>query len=92
MHEGISATPANMRRFQRPNRTLDDGSTLLARQPFAYSPVTDERYSATPGDYWHMEDDDVLRDSEDNPMILVFEVCELVNADKYQEYYGDGKS
>jgi hypothetical protein len=83
MYQGISATPANMRIYERPNRVHPDGGTIIARQPFAYSPVTDERCSATPGDYWNAPDDEPLRDSEGHPMILVFEVCDLVDADKY---------
>ena len=83
MYEGVSATPSNMRRYAQPNIKVGY-ATVSARQPFAYSPVTDERYSASPGDYWDMPDNEPLRDSEGNPMILVFEVSKLIDADKYE--------
>ncbi len=38
---------------------------------FAYSPATGEEYSAHPGDYFWMEPDGELLDSQGNTMILV---------------------
>lgn len=46
----------------------------------AWSPHTGEEYSATPGDYWDAPDSEVLKDSEDEPMILVREVCTMHDA------------
>ena len=37
---------------------------------FAFSPTTDEEYSADPGDYWNAPAGWTLKDSEDKPMIL----------------------
>ena len=51
------ATPRNMR--------IHEGYGVVA-----YSPATGEEYSATPGDYWNMPDDECLTDSEGNEMIL----------------------
>jgi hypothetical protein len=63
------ATLANMRKHYRP---------LPAVQIFAWSPSTDEEYSAHPGDYFMMADDDVLRDSDGEPMILAYRTIEIV--------------
>lgn len=54
----MRATIANMKAVQ------DDPGV------FAYSPFTMEEYSATPGDYWMMADDEYLRDSDGNAMVL----------------------
>jgi hypothetical protein len=48
----------------------------VGRQPgfenvIAHSPITGEEYSAVPGNYWHMADDESLRDETGEPMILV---------------------
>jgi hypothetical protein len=61
------ATPANMRKL----RHIDYRAP--AAVVFAYSPRTYERYSATPGDYWHMADDEPLLDENGEPMVLAFE-------------------
>ena len=54
----MDATLANMRKVQ------DTGA-------LAYSPVTGEEFSANPSDYFWLAENDVLQDSEGNPMILV---------------------
>jgi hypothetical protein len=66
------ATPSNMRAFEEANpaRQLPNGATILGRSCFAWSPVTGEQYSATAGDYFAQPDDEPLRDSEGQPMIL----------------------
>ena len=82
----ILATVANMRKYQRADKVIqtpDGPITIHARQPFTYSPNTDERYSATPGDYWNMPEDEPLRDEDGEPMILVFESVSLIDADEY---------
>jgi hypothetical protein len=53
----IPATLANMRQH-------------YARGVFAWSPATDERYSADPADYWHAPPTLLLRDTYGAPMIL----------------------
>jgi hypothetical protein len=40
---------------------------------FAWSPGTDERVSADPGDYFWMADKDYLKDSDGAPMFLAKE-------------------
>lgn len=66
------ATPANMRRFAElhPGRDLPNGGHVEGRRCFAYSPLTGERYSADAGDYWTLDDETALRDSEGEPMVL----------------------
>jgi hypothetical protein len=60
------ATPANMRRLAGgPVRV--QGATLIA-----YSPRTFEQYSATPGDYWHMPEDEAIVDRTGAPMVLAY--------------------
>jgi hypothetical protein len=59
------ATPHNMRKYE-------DQSNV-----FAYSPVTEERYSATPGDYFMMPDDKPLLDEDGAPMVLAVERCTI---------------
>jgi hypothetical protein len=46
----------------------------------AFSPLTGEEYSANPGDYWDMQDKEVLLDSEGEPMILGRQVTNFVPA------------
>ncbi len=81
----VLATPANMRKYQRPARTIPQPNgetiTVLELQPLVYSPETDEQYSATAGDYWNQPDDEPLKDSEGEPMILVFKRTTYVDAD-----------
>jgi hypothetical protein len=61
----LEATVSNMRKFED------------RRDVFAYSPVTHEEYSATPGDYWTMPDDEPLLDQDGVPMILVRRTCNI---------------
>ncbi len=59
---------------------------------FAWSPDTDEQCSADPGDYFYMDPDEPLVDSEGNPMQLARRVSfvELVgDPDTYEDYYED---
>lgn len=67
------ATPANMRAFEaaNPSRTLPNGTTIEGRRCFAMSiNDPDERSSASAGDYWKLADDEPLRDSDGEPMVL----------------------
>lgn len=66
------ATPANMRRFAElhPGRVLPNGGRVEGRRCFAFSPLTGEQYSASAGDYWTQGDDNPLRDSDGEAMIL----------------------
>lgn len=60
------ATPANMKRLaEGPLRVR--GARLVA-----YSPHTDERYSANHRDYWHLPDDEPLPDGTGAPMVLAY--------------------
>jgi hypothetical protein len=56
------ATVENMRKAE----SIAPGLRVIA-----FSPLTGEEYSATPGDYWNHPADEPLRDSEGEPMILV---------------------
>jgi hypothetical protein len=68
------ATPANIRAVEAANPTREvGGCTIMGRRAIAYSPNTGDEDSASSGDYWHLSDDEPLRDSEGEPMILVFE-------------------
>ncbi len=75
------ATPANMRRFRElhPGRDLPNGGHVEGRRCFALSQLTGEQYSADAGDYWNLQDDEPLRDSDGQPMILA--VSETVYRD-----------
>jgi hypothetical protein len=78
MSSDVIATVANMRKHYREARTVrhEDGPiTVFPVQPFAFSYGTGERYSANPGDYFMLADDEPLRDSEGEPMVLAFEHC-----------------
>lgn len=44
----------------------------------AWSPDTGEEYSANPGDYFLMADDDVLRDEHGEPMLLAYRATTMV--------------
>lgn len=44
------------------------------RGVIAYSPETNEAFSATAGDYWAMDQDDPITDANGEPMILAREV------------------
>ena len=59
----LFATPENMKKVEG------------VQGIFAYSPTTGEQSSATPGDYFWAAPDEVLLDSEDQPMILATERC-----------------
>lgn len=45
---------------------------------FAWSPSTGEEYSANPGDYFMMSEDDVLRDEYGDPMVLAYKATSFV--------------
>lgn len=45
----------------------------------AYSSVTREEYSATPGDYWIHPPHHILTDSEGNDMVLVVRQCQMID-------------
>lgn len=66
----LLATPGNMRK-------LSNGVRTPGAQLFAYSPRTFERYSATPDDYFMLADDEVLTDSEGEPMVLAYAYEEI---------------
>jgi len=51
------------------------------RDVFAYSPFTDERYSADSGDYWNAPPGWIMVDAEGNPMILATETTTIVEAE-----------
>jgi hypothetical protein len=59
------ATVRNMRKFE--------GEPGV----FAYSPVTQEKYSATPGDYFWMPCDEPLTDEDGAPLLLAVENVEI---------------
>lgn len=52
------------------------------RGVFAYSPLTGERYSATPGDYWNMPPTEALTDEHGEPMILATEETRIVEVEE----------
>lgn len=54
--KGVEATVANMRRYEN---------------CLAWSPRTGEEYSATPGDYFYLSEQEPLRDGLGLPMLLV---------------------
>lgn len=80
----VLATVANMHRYYRPSKKVGD-CIVFPNQPFAYSLNTGERYSANPSDYWSCPEDDPLLDSDGEPMILVFEITKIVDADKLDD-------
>lgn len=45
---------------------------------FCWSPRTHEEYSATPGDYFLLGDDEPLLDDDNQPMILARRVTAIV--------------
>lgn len=75
------ATRRNMEKFaaENPGRKLDDGGYVEGRRCFAYSRETGEQFSADPGDYFGRPDDEPLKDSDGEPMILA--VSETVHRD-----------
>ena len=50
--------------------TLRNMTEHASGSAFAWSPITGEEYSATPGDYFTMGPNDVLRDSNGDVMYL----------------------
>lgn len=77
----VLATRKNMREYAIPPKRI--GQLIVTYpQPFAYSAETDERYSASEGDYFLMSDDEPLRDSEGNEMYLMREITRLVDVDE----------
>jgi hypothetical protein len=69
-----------MRKYAIPAKKI--GQLVVSYpQPFAYSPHTNERCSASEGDYFMLGFDEVLRDSDGNEMFLMREVCELLHID-----------
>lgn len=83
------ATPANMRRFEVPGKTIPapDGVVVVveAVRPIAYSPTTGEEYSGTADDYFWQPQDSPVLDREGNPMILVFKRTVYVDAKTGEE-------
>jgi hypothetical protein len=71
------ATVENMRKVYPADKTVTtpEGEMIhiVVSKPFAYSPETDERFSANPNDYWQLADDDPVTDSEGSPMVLAWE-------------------
>lgn len=65
------ATLANM-------KALSTTMRGYACSVFAYNEWTGEQYSANPGDYWFLADDDCLTDSEGFEMILAYEFRNIV--------------
>lgn len=71
------ATPANMRSFEQSHPAVfrEDGfGTLQREEPLraiAYSPTTGETFPAASGDYASFDDEEPLRDSSGQPMLLV---------------------
>ena len=63
------ATVKNMREAEARGKTC-----------FAFSPTTYEQCSATSGDYFMQADDEPLRDSEGEPMILAVKVTRYLDA------------
>lgn len=61
----MNATPENMRLYARPGM-------------FAYDLTTDERFSATAGDYFWQPDTEPLTGADGAPLILAVERCEIV--------------
>jgi hypothetical protein len=59
------ATPANMRKVEH------------VRGVFAYDAFNDARYSATPGDYFMLGEDEPVTDGGGEPLILVREICRI---------------
>lgn len=69
----MKATPANMVRVLKQH-----GQRISVPGVFAYSPETGEQSSASPGDYWLLDPNECLTDSEGNEMILAREVTRIV--------------
>lgn len=80
-NEPTLATVANMQRFKalHPGREIPGGGRVEGRRCFAYSAETGEKFSADPGDYFGRPDDEPLKDSNGEPMILA--VSETINKD-----------
>lgn len=71
----LPATPANMKKLIK-----KAGQPIAVPGVFAWSPYTDEEYSASPGDYWDRDPDAPLLDSDGNAMVLVRRVSRNVPA------------
>lgn len=83
----VLATPNNMKKYRRETQIIKtergDILHLEPQRPIAYSRNTQEQYSADAGDYWNLDPDKPLLDSEGNPMILVFKVVSFKDADDF---------
>jgi hypothetical protein len=69
----MRATPANMRRL-----CVQHNQPIAVPGIVAHSFETGETFSASPGDYFLMTDNDCLTDSEGNEMMLVRETRTVV--------------
>lgn len=67
------ATPRNMEIAR-----VNADEPICAPGLFAYSIITGERYSASPGDYWSLPQDKPLLDAGGNPMVLATEHVSIV--------------
>ena len=67
----MKATVANMKRI-----LAKHGEKIAVPGIVAYSPVTGETCSASPGDYFFMGDNECLFDSDGVPMVLARRVPE----------------
>ncbi len=69
----MRATPTNMKRL-----CLKHDQPVAFPGVLAYSFETGETSSASPGDYFWMDDADCLTDSEGNEMVLVREIRTVI--------------
>ena len=69
----MRATPATMKRL-----CLKHNQPIAVPGVVAYSYETGETFSATPGDYFLLGENECLTDSEGNEMVLVKEVRSVV--------------
>jgi hypothetical protein len=69
----MRATPANMKRLCEKH-----DQPIAVPGVVAHSYETGETFSASPGDYFLMDDNECLVDSEGNEMVLVNEVRTVV--------------
>lgn len=66
----VSATPANMRKFQD-----------IGYRVFAWSPATNEEFSADPGDYFMLDENTPLFDAEGGECVLVVRISQVLDVD-----------
>lgn len=70
------ATRANMRRAQEKRAETGDFNHRI----FCLSATTGEQYSADPGDYWFLMDDQTVTDSNGEPMVLAIREVRYLDA------------